>query len=180
MTPATAQPITVLGDLAGLRIRENSPPVRRLAEILGSKAVTIETPDLAAALNAGKVDVVFTSSAQGVDTQMWQHLPYFYPVNAWLPRNIVMVGKRAFDALDPATRTTVMKLAAAAEARGQSMSETNAKNTLDQLGKAGAKVGMLPVAVYRRLDRAGESVARETISGHARLTGALVQYLTGK
>ncbi len=175
-----ARPINSTADLASLRIRENSPPVKRLAEVLGATPVTVETPDLASALAAKKIDAVFTSSAQGVDTQMWQQLPYFYPVNAWLPRNIVMVGQKAFDALDPATRETVMKLAAAAETRGTSLSEANARSTLEQLGRAGAKVGPLPGPVHARLDRAGEQVARESMAGHAGLMAILTTFFIGK
>ena len=175
-----ARPINSTAELAALRIRENAPPVRRLAEVLGATPVTVETPDLATALAARRIDAVFTSSAQGVDTQMWQQLPYFYPVNAWLPRNIVMVGQKAFDALDPATRETVMKLAAAAETRGLGLSEANARSTLEQLGHAGAKVAALPGPVHARLDRAGEQVARETLAGHPELTAILTTFFIGR
>lgn len=155
------KPIESIADFQGLRLRENSPPVKRLAELLGSTAVRVETPELEAALKNKTIDAVFTSAAQGVDTQMWRQLPYFYPINAWLPRNLVVVSKKSFDALDPALRDTVMKLAAEAEVHGRQLSEENAKSTLEQLRRAGAKIEQLPSPVRNRMDRIGEKVAKE-------------------
>jgi TRAP-type C4-dicarboxylate transport system substrate-binding protein len=49
-------------------------------------------------------------------------LKYFYDTQAWLPKNAVLANKKAFDALDPATQTALLKTAAEAEARGWKVS----------------------------------------------------------
>ena len=123
----------------------------------------VETPDLAAAVRDKKVDAVFTSAAQGVDTEMWRHLPYFYTAGAWLPRNLVLVQKKTFEALDPAVRETVMKMAAAAEIRGQKLSEENSRSMVEQLRSSGEKVDGLSASVRRQLDRAGTKIVKEVV-----------------
>lgn len=176
------KPIRSAADFQGLRIRENSPPVKRLAELLGGTPVRIETPELEAAIKDKKIDAVFTSAAQGVDTQMYKSLPYFYTANAWLPRNIVVVSKKSFDALGPAVQETLMKIAVAAEANGEKLSEENARDTVEQLRKAGANVDALPFALRGELDRLGDKVATEMLSKQkdSGLISILGVYLAGK
>jgi TRAP-type C4-dicarboxylate transport system substrate-binding protein len=78
----SSKEIRTVGDLQAMNMRENSPSVKKLAESLGAKPVLVETPDLVSAVNSDKVSLVFTSAAQGVDTKMWEKLPWFYQTNA--------------------------------------------------------------------------------------------------
>lgn len=155
------KPIESVADLAGLRIRENSPVLKRMIELLGARPVRVETPELAAAVRAQQVDAVFTSAAQGIDAQLWRQLPYFYTANAWLPRNVVLARKKAFETLDPALREALLKAAAGAQLKGEQLSEDSARSTLEQLRRAGAKIEVPSTAVRQRLDRVGEKVAQE-------------------
>ena len=59
-----------------------------------------------------------TSSATGVDTKAWETMSHYYDTQAWIPKNVVIVSKAAFDKLDAASKAAVMKAAADAEARG--------------------------------------------------------------
>ena len=68
-----------------------------------------------------------TSGATGVDTKAWEHVKYYYDTQAWLPKNVVFVSQKAFDALDKATQDAVLKAAADAEERGWKDSEEKAK-----------------------------------------------------
>ena len=45
-------------------------------------------------------------------------MKYYYDTQAWLPKNMVFVSQKAFDALDKPTQDAVLKAAADAEARG--------------------------------------------------------------
>jgi len=58
-----------------------------------------------------------------VDSKLFEHLKFYYDVQAWLPKNAVIVNRKAFDALDPATQAALTKAAADAEARGWKVSE---------------------------------------------------------
>lgn len=172
------QEIRSVDDLKKIKLRENSPSVKRLGEILGAETVLVETPDLAAAVEAGKVTGVFTSAAQGVDTKIWTKLQWFYPVSAWLPRNVVMINKKKLDELQPNQRDAVIRAAAAAEERGWVLSEKNALETLKTLKDNGTKIGVIDGSFRTRLDRAGGSLVSESMKNFdPELLGVLSNYL---
>ena len=47
----------------------------------------------------------------GYDRKVWEHLTHYYKVNAWLPRNYVMVNKGIWDGLDADTQAAMQKAA---------------------------------------------------------------------
>jgi TRAP-type transport system periplasmic protein len=166
-------------DFKNAKLRENSPSVKRLGEILGAETVTVETPDLVAAVQSGKINAVFTSAAQGVDTKIWEKLTWFYPANTWLPRNIVMINRKKLDDLPPALRDAVIRAAAAAEERGWAASERNAGETLKALKDSGAKIGAIDGSVRTRLDRAGVTLVSDAMKrADADLLAVLSSYLS--
>ena len=148
-------------DLKGIKLRENSPAVKRVATSLGAEPVNVETPELAAAVISGKVEAVFTSAAQGVDTKMSQTLKWFYPLNAWLPRNAVIMNSKKLAELTAPQREAVVRASGAAEERGWTLSQQNAIETLKLLEDSGAKIGTIDSTLRSRLDRA----ATEVVSG---------------
>jgi TRAP-type transport system periplasmic protein len=165
-------------DLEGLRMRENSPPVKRLAELAGAKPVRVETPDLATSAKAGNLDLVFTSAAQGLDTKLTESMPYFYQANAWLPRNFVFVSTAAYSKLTPQQQAAVQRTAGRAEERGWQLSEQSVKTNMADLAKAGAKIAPLPEAVKTKLDRLGTQIARETLQqADPELMGLVFAYM---
>ncbi len=159
----SVKPITTPSDFEGLTMRENSPPVKRLAELMGAKPVRVETPDLATAAKDGRMDLVFTSAAQGMDTKLSQSLPFYYLANAWLPRNVVFMGTRSLAALPKEHQAKVLEMARRAEDRGWTMSEEFAHSTTKALEKSGAKVQSLPAEVRSRLERMGTKIATELL-----------------
>ncbi len=157
------KPIVTPKDLEGLTMRENSPPLKRLAELVAAKPVRVETPDLAATAKDGKLDLVFTSAAQGMDTKLAASLSHYYVANAWLPRNVVFINTRAFKALPVEHQQTITRLAGRAEERGWAMSEEFAQSTTKALEKSGAKVAPLMPEVRSRLERMGNQIASEVL-----------------
>jgi TRAP-type C4-dicarboxylate transport system substrate-binding protein len=79
-----------------------------------------------------------SSGSTGYDSKTYESIKYFYDTQAWLPKNAVIVNKKAFDALDASTQAALLKAAADAEARGWKVSEE--KN--DWYKKALADKGM--------------------------------------
>jgi TRAP-type C4-dicarboxylate transport system substrate-binding protein len=59
-----------------------------------------------------------SSGATGVDSKVWESLSHFHTVNAWLPKNMVIVNQKDFDRLDKTTQDAVLKAAADAEKKG--------------------------------------------------------------
>lgn len=157
-------PLSVAADLEGLRMRENSPPVRRLAELARMKPVRVETPELAAAAAERQIDLVFTSAAQGLETQLHDALPYYYEANAWLPRNLVFMHGPTHERLPASQREALTRAASAAEERGWSASMAYARKSTDTLVKTrGVKQALLTPNVRLLLDRLGNQIAREML-----------------
>lgn len=174
----SAKPITKPKDLEGRLMRENSPPVKRFAELINAKPVRVETPDLATSAKDSRIDMVFTSAAQGIDTRLYESMPYFYRANAWLPRNLVVVNSAVFAKLSKAHQLSLIKLAGRAEERGWQMSEKFAQISTDALAKAGAKVQPLIPIVQTRLERVGNQIARESLrAGDPALLALMMEYL---
>ena len=67
-------------------------------------------------------------------------MKYFYDTKAWIPKNMTIVNKAAFDALDKPTQDAVLKAAATAETRGWKMWQDKAGWYLDQLKSHGMNV----------------------------------------
>ncbi len=89
------KPISSMQDLRGTKMRAFNPATTRIAEFVGAQPVTIQLAELPQALATGGIDNFLTSSASGVDSKLHEHVKYFYDVNAWLPRNAVVVNQKA-------------------------------------------------------------------------------------
>ncbi|MFY7942788.1 MAG: TRAP transporter substrate-binding protein DctP, partial [Burkholderiaceae bacterium] len=152
--------ITSFQDLKGTKMRAFNPATTRIAEYVGAQPVTIQLAELPQALATGTVDNFLTSSASGVDSKLFEHAKFFYDVNAWLPRNATVVSQKAFDALDKTTQAAVLKVAAAAEARGWKESERVDDENVKILESKGMKI-----------DRDSKDLKRELTIIGGRMTG---------
>jgi TRAP-type C4-dicarboxylate transport system substrate-binding protein len=117
------KPLASAADLKGIKWRAYSPATSRIAELVGAQPVTVQAAELSQAFATGVVEATMTSGASGVDSKLYEHLKYWYDTQAWLPKNAVIVNKKAFDALDKPTQAVVLKAAADAEARGLAASK---------------------------------------------------------
>jgi TRAP-type C4-dicarboxylate transport system substrate-binding protein len=73
--------------------------------------VQIEAAELSQALATGVASAFISSGSTGYDRQVWEHLSHYYKVNAWLPRNYVMVNAQAWEGLDADTQAGIQKAA---------------------------------------------------------------------
>ena len=157
----SAKPVASVADLRGTRMRAYNPATSKIAELVGAVPVTVQLAELPAALATGAVNNFLTSSASGVDSKLYEHVKYFYDVNAWLPRNIVVVNLKLFDALDKAAQEAVLKSAASAEARGWRISEQKDAEYLKELAAKGMKLEPTPEVLKRELKAVGERMTAD-------------------
>ncbi|MDP2417530.1 MAG: TRAP transporter substrate-binding protein [Hydrogenophaga sp.] len=153
--------ITSFQDLKGTKMRAYNPATTRIAELVGAQPVTIQLAELGQALATGAVDNFLTSSSSGVDSKLHEHAKFFYDVNAWLPRNALVVNQKAFDALDQPTQAAVVKIAAVAQARGWKESERQDDENLKVLESKGMKVDRGNEALKRELKVIGDRITGE-------------------
>ncbi|HJW12369.1 MAG TPA: TRAP transporter substrate-binding protein [Albitalea sp.] len=136
----SSKPVEAVGDLKGTKMRAYNPATSRIAQFVGAQPTTIQLSELGQALATGTVENFLTSSASGVENKLYESVKYLYTVNAWLPKNAIVVNKAAFDALDKPTQDALLKAAAAAEQRGWQMSEQKDAEYIKELAAKGMKV----------------------------------------
>ncbi|TNF63049.1 MAG: C4-dicarboxylate ABC transporter substrate-binding protein [Burkholderiales bacterium] len=155
------KPVNSAADLKGSKWRAYSPATARIAELVGAQPVTVQAAELSQALATGVVESNMTSGATGVDSKLYEHLKYYYDVQAWLPKNAVIINRRAFDALDKASQDAVLKAGAEAEARGWAASEKVNTDTLAVLKANGMQVLPPSPQLKSDLQKVGETMLKE-------------------
>lgn len=98
-------------DTQGVKFRSYNSATATFAEALGMVPVQVEAAELSQALATGVAEAFISSGSTGYDRKVWEHLSHYYKVNAWLPRNYVMVNKAVWDGLDDATKAGLQKAA---------------------------------------------------------------------
>ncbi len=136
----TKKPLASVGDMKGLKWRAYSPATAKVAELVGAQPVTVQAAEVSQALATGVIDSYMSSGATGYDSKTYEHVKNWYDTQAWLPKNAVIVNKKAFDALDKPTQQALLKAAAEAENRGWKLSEEKNGWYLDQLRKNGMNI----------------------------------------
>jgi len=155
------KPLNSIADLKGLKMRTYNPNTSRIAELAGAQPVTIQVAELAQAMATGAVNANITSGSTGYDTKVWEQIKYFYDTQAWLPKNVVMVSQKAFDALSKADQDALLRVAAEAESRGWKISEEKTKWYLEQLTKNGMTVAPPSAALAADFKKIGDTITAE-------------------
>ncbi len=148
-------------DLKGTKMRAYNPATTRIAQMLKAQPTTIQLAELGQALATGTVENFLTSSASGVENKLFEQTKFFYPVNAWLPRNATVVSQKAFDALDKTTQDALLKAAATAESRGWAVSEQKDGEFVKELAAKGMKVAPPSDALRKELMAIGETMTAD-------------------
>jgi TRAP-type C4-dicarboxylate transport system substrate-binding protein len=156
--------INTVADMQGLSWRVYNAGTERIAQIVGAYPVTIQAADLQQALATGLINAFMTSVATGYDTKAWETMTYFYDTQAWLPKNVTVVNKAAFERLDQPTQDALLKVAAAAEARGWWRSQDKHKWYGEQLAAHGLKVLSPSEALKTGLQQIGERLTGEWLT----------------
>lgn len=162
------RPVDAVEQLDGIKLRAYSPLTARLADVLGATPVNVQVPDIAQAFSTGMIDAMFTSASTGVSSQAWDFADYYVDARAWIPKNMVIVNKRALRRLDDATRAALFAAAERAEARGWQMAAEEAQHKTAMLAENGIHVMQPSASLQRQLVAIGERLAEEW----ARETGA--------
>lgn len=155
------KPVVSAGDLKGTKMRAYNPATSRIAQLVGAQPTTIQLAELGQAIATGTVENFLTSSASGVENKLYEQVKFFYDVNAWLPKNGIVVNQKAFDALDKPLQEAVLKAAAAAEQRGWQLSERKDQEYVAELAAKGMKVSATNEQLRGQLKAIGGQMTNE-------------------
>ncbi len=127
-------------DTQGIKFRSYNTATAQIAKELGMLPVQVEAAELSQALATGVAEAFISSGATGYDRKVWEHLSHYYKVNAWLPRNYVIINKGVWDGLDGGTQSALQKAADETGAACMEKSEGLANWYFEQLEANGMKV----------------------------------------
>ena len=147
--------IASVADMRGLKWRAYSPATAKIAELIGAQPVTIQAAELSQALATGVVDSYMSSGSTGYDSKTYESIHYWYDTQAWLPKNAILVNRKAFDALDKPTQEALLKAGAAAEARGWKASQEKNEWYKKALTEKGMKIMVPPPKLTADLRQVG-------------------------
>lgn len=153
--------INSVDDLKGLKWRAYSPVTARIADLVGAQPVTIQQAELAQAMATGVVNAFMTSGSTGWDTKVYEYMKRFYDTQAWLPKNAILINKKAFDALDQNNKDALLKAAEAAEKRGWELSREKTQWYLDNLAQNGMDIVKPSDTLMEGLNKVGETMLEE-------------------
>lgn len=148
-------------DVEGLKFRAYNATTSKVAELMGMVPTKIEAAELSQAFATGVAQSMISSGSTGYDRKLWEHVNYFYDVRAWLPRNMVIVNKKAWGALDEATQQIIRDAAATAEAKGWDKAEELADWYIAQFKENGMNVADAGEGLMADFQAAGEQLKAE-------------------
>ncbi|MCG6882339.1 MAG: TRAP transporter substrate-binding protein [Silicimonas sp.] len=153
--------VNSVADMKGVKFRSYSTATARLAELTGMLPVQIEAAEISQAFATGVADSMVSSGATGYDRKVWEHLNYFYIVDAWLPRNVVFVNNDAWDGLSDENKAAMESCAATAKANGLQRSKDYTQFTLDGLKEGGMTVTPASDTLVSELKAIGATLTDE-------------------
>lgn len=156
--------VKTVEDMKGVKFRSYSTATARLAELTGMLPVQIEAAEISQAFATGVADSMISSGATGYDRKVWEHLNYFYIVDAWLPRNAVFVNMDAWNGLDDATKAVLNDCGAKAAADGLARSKDYTQFTLDGLKEGGMTVAPASDELVAALKEIGAIMTEEWLA----------------
>ena len=157
----TKKPINSLNDLQGVKFRTYNAATANMAELMGAVPTIVEAVEIPQAFSTGVVDAMVTSGATGQRTKAWDFSTHFYDLNAWMPKNMIFVNKRAFAKLSSSEQKALLDAAAKAETRGWQMSEDIASASTKALGAAGMTVEAGSETLVNGLKGIGETLTKQ-------------------
>jgi TRAP-type C4-dicarboxylate transport system substrate-binding protein len=148
-------------DLTGTKVRSYNKATARLAELTGMAPVQIEAAEISQALAAGVINSLITSAVTGQDSKAWEQLTNFYQVQAWMPRNSVIVNKSVFDAQSKENQKVLRDCAAVAETAGLDKSKAANDKAVGTLKANGMKVQPPSPTFAAELNQVGDTMVKE-------------------
>ncbi len=148
-------------DMQGVKFRAYNAATERLANLMGAVPTKIEAAELTQAFATGVADSMISSGSTGYDSKIWEHVKYWYDVQAWLPKNMVVVNKAAWEGLDDNLQKIVLDAAAKAEQAGWDKARELSDWYKDQLAANGMVVEGPSESLKADFEKIGETMTTE-------------------
>ena len=154
-------PVSSAADMKGVKFRAYNAATSRLAELMGAVPTKIEAAELSQAFATGVAESMISSGSTGYDRKIWEHVKYWYDVQAWLPKNMVIANKAAWNDLDAKLQKIVMDEAVKAEQAGWDKARELADWYKEQLAANGMEVGPPSDSLKADFESIGATMTKE-------------------
>jgi len=158
------EPVNEAADMQGVKFRAYNAATARLAELMGAVPTKIEAAELSQAFATGVAESMISSSSTGYDRKIWEHVRYWYDIQAWLPKNMVVVNLEAWNSLNETTRGIVLGAAAMAEKAGWAKAQELADWYKAQLEANGMVIEGPTEQLSADFRRIGEAMTEEWLA----------------
>jgi TRAP-type transport system periplasmic protein len=149
------KPVETFADLKGVKMRAYNALTEKLARHSGAVPTQVEVPDIPQAFATGQVEAMITSPSTGANSKAWDYVTNFVDVQAWIPKNIVIVNEKAFNALPDGVKASIEKAAKEAEMRGWEASKAETSEKIKILQDNGMTVSAPSADLLKGLKDAG-------------------------
>ena len=166
--------VNSVADMKGIKFRSYNNATARLAELTGMLPVSIEAAEISQAFATGVAESMVSSGSTGYDRKVWESLTHFYEVDAWLPRNYVMVNKDIWGKTSDANKNVVKGCAQMAEYAGNWRAKEYTGFTLNGLRAGGMKVGPAGDKLVGELKDIGKTMTAEWLKASGEQGQAIV------
>ncbi len=157
----TKKEITSVDDLKGIKFRAYNATLETFAKEVGAAPTQVEVPDIPQAFTTGRVEAMITSPSTGANSKAWDFVTHYTDIQAWVPKNIVVVNKKAFRKLDKAMQEAVLAAAAVAEKRGLEMSKNETAEKIQILKDNGVIIATPTAELMTGLKGVGDAMLVE-------------------
>ncbi len=151
----TKKEIGSVDDLKGLKFRTYNPTLEKFVKLAGAAPTQVQVPDIPTAFSTGRVEAMITSPSTGANSKAWDFLTHYTDIQAWVPKNIVVVNKKAFAKLGKSQQDALLAAAAKAETRGWKMSREETAAKVKILKDNGVKIMKPSPALMAGLKKIG-------------------------
>ena len=101
---------------------------------------------------------MITSPSTGANSKAWDFVEYFTDIQAWVPKNIVVVNMSAFDKLDKDVQEAVLAAAKKAEMRGWEMSKKETAEKIAIMKENGMNIVTPSAELMDGLKKVGDTM----------------------
>jgi TRAP-type C4-dicarboxylate transport system substrate-binding protein len=140
-----------IDDLKGVRMRTYDRVTAEMVTKLGMVPQQMNNPDIVPALASGRLDAVMTSGTTAVSQKYWEFLKHTYTTNHLWASNLMVIGARTWDKIQPADRAAIEKLAAEMEPEFWKVSMAEHTTRMKQLTDNGMTVEAPPAQMVERM-----------------------------
>ncbi|MEX0346972.1 MAG: TRAP transporter substrate-binding protein [Rhizobiaceae bacterium] len=171
--------VNSVADMKGIKFRSYNNATARLAELTGMLPVTIEAAEISQAFATGVAESMVSSGSTGYDRKVWESLTHFYEVDAWLPRNYIMINSDVWGGVSDAHKNVIKGCAELAEYAGTWRAVEYTQFTLNGLRAGGMWVGKAGDGLVGELKEIGATMTAEWLEAAGDEGKAIVDAFKG-